>query len=327
MNELAIRNTEIIHSVDELLKLGATLVKSGLLPYTIKTPESAAAIVLMGRELNIGAMTALTMIQPIQGKPTVPPQLMLALARRTKEFEDLKITDDGQTCFVTVTRKGQSPLTTSFSMENAKAMKLDGKDNWLKQPETMRKWRAVAANLRLTFTDAVAGLYIPEEMGVEVDNDGVAVKDVIQGEIISGETQSKDAVQENELEQTTETKNLIPKEKVKLLHDKAAHRGYATAKVSLVEKGLVGVVNKGKSKFEELTMAEGRLLAGYLDAQKDVPEEQLKDVKLAAKACVVKCLAEGKEWGDVWEQLKPQEKQSAAETPENPNSQSAVNLV
>lgn len=179
-NELAVRNDEIFHSIEDLLRLGDTLVKSGLLPKSVNSPQSAVAIILMGRELGIGTMTSLTMIQVISGKPTVPPQLMLALARRTKELEDIKIEDDGNKCTVTIKRKGQSAISTSFSMENAKAMGLAGKDNWTKQPQTMRQWRALAANLRLTFTDAIANLYTPEEMGATVDPDTGKAIEVIE---------------------------------------------------------------------------------------------------------------------------------------------------
>ena len=178
--QLAVRQTnlEIVRSVDDLLRLGTILVKSGLLPTSVKTPEAAAAIILKGRELHIGAMEALSSINVIQGKPITSPQLMLALARRTGELEDIQIRDDGNTCTVIVKRKGQSPLTTTFSNDDAKRMNLLNKDNWQKQDKTMRQWRAMGANLRVTFGDATSGLYLYEEMGADVDEDG----NIIQGE-------------------------------------------------------------------------------------------------------------------------------------------------
>jgi hypothetical protein len=189
MDKDLVPTSEIIHSVDDLLRLGDTLIKSGLLPKSIGTKEAAAAIVLKGRELGIGAMEALSSINVILGKPTTSPQLMLALARRTKELEDASIHDDGNTCTVTIKRKGQSPVVTSFSMEDAKAMNLIGKDNWTKQPKVMRQWRAVAANLRLSFPDAISGLYTFEEMGAEVEvNDEGAMTITKMPEVVQGET-------------------------------------------------------------------------------------------------------------------------------------------
>jgi hypothetical protein len=144
------------------------LVKSGFLPVAVNTPEKAIAIIMKGKELGIGAMEALSSINVIQGKPSVSPQLMLGLARRTGELQDLKMeaTDKGAT--VTITRKGQSPYTTTFGIAEATAQGLINKDNYRKQPAVMFQWRALAGNLRVTFPDAISGLYTIDEMeGVE----------------------------------------------------------------------------------------------------------------------------------------------------------------
>lgn len=140
------------------------LVKSGFLPTAVNTPEKAIAIIMKGKELGIGAMEALSSINVILGKPSVSPQLMLALARRTCQLEDLKMeaTDKGAT--VTITRKGQSPYTTTFGIKEATDLQLIGKDNYKKQPAIMFQWRALASNLRITFPDAISGLYLIEEM-------------------------------------------------------------------------------------------------------------------------------------------------------------------
>lgn len=140
------------------------LVKSGFLPMAINTPEKALAIMQKGKELGIPPMEAMSSINIIQGKPSVSPQLMLAIARRTGQLEDLqmKVTDKGAT--VIVKRKGQSPHETSFGIKEATDLQLIGKDNYKKQPGVMFQWRALAQNLRITFPDAIAGLYLIEEM-------------------------------------------------------------------------------------------------------------------------------------------------------------------
>lgn len=149
----------------------ATLVQTGFLPAAIKTPEQAVAIIMTGRELGIPTMAALRSIDVIQGKPSVSPQLMLALIRRSGQLEDMKLETgaDGATC--TLKRKGNSPYTVTFGPKEAKALGLDGKDNYKKQAATMYQWRAVAACARAVFPDVILGLYTPEEMGAEVDSD------------------------------------------------------------------------------------------------------------------------------------------------------------
>lgn len=140
------------------------LVKSGFLPVAVNTPEKAIAIMQKGKELGIGAMEALSSINVIQGKPSVSPQLMLALARRTGELEDLKMETNEKGSTVTVKRKGQSAFTCTFGVKEATDLGLMAKDNYKKQAGTMFQWRALAANLRITFPDAISGLYLVEEM-------------------------------------------------------------------------------------------------------------------------------------------------------------------
>lgn len=151
----------------------SVFVQSGFLPYSIKSPEQALTIIAMGRALGIQPIVALNQINVIQGKPTIAPQLMLALIRKSGELQDMKVEDDGATCTVTMTRKGESAHIETFSMEDAKSMQLAGKDNWQKQPKTMRKWRCIAAACRIVFPDVIWGMYTPEEMN----------PDLIEGEI------------------------------------------------------------------------------------------------------------------------------------------------
>lgn len=140
------------------------LVKSGFLPTAVNTPEKAIAIIMKGQELGIGSMEALSSINVIQGKPSVSPQLMLALARRTGELEDLKMEANDKGATVMIKRKGQSAYTTKFGIAEATSLGLLGKDNYKKQPATMFQWRALAGNLRVTFPDAISGLYTVDEM-------------------------------------------------------------------------------------------------------------------------------------------------------------------
>jgi len=61
----------------------------------------------------------------------------------------MEATDKGAT--VTITRKGQSPYTTTFGIKEATDLQLIGKDNYKKQAAIMFQWRALASNLRITF--------------------------------------------------------------------------------------------------------------------------------------------------------------------------------
>lgn len=143
------------------------LIKTGFLPVSIKTPEQAAAIILQGRELGIPAMAALGTINVIQQKPTISPQLMLALINRSGQLENIEITLNGESVTCTMKRKGRTAHTEVFGKVQAADMGLSGKDNYKKQAATMYRWRAVAACARTVFPDVILGLYTPDEMGAE----------------------------------------------------------------------------------------------------------------------------------------------------------------
>lgn len=175
--QLAVReNTNLAPSEAEfgvMKEQSLMLLKSGFLPPSIKTPEQAIAIILTGRELGIGTMQALNNITVIQGKPTVSPQLMLALIQRSGQLENIviqnKFAPDGTINHVacTMKRKGMHEHTEIFGAAEANKMGLLGKDNYKKQAGTMFKWRAVAACARVTFPDVILGFYTPDEMGAE----------------------------------------------------------------------------------------------------------------------------------------------------------------
>lgn len=175
-NSLTLPKDSMLRTFGDLIQMSDMLVKSGMIPPTVKTKEAAAAIILKGRELGIPTMEAFSLINVISGKPTISPQGMIALARRTGQLQDITITDETDTAVVTVTRKGQTPFTTRFSARDAVAMGLANKDNWQKQPKVMRQWRAISANFRITFPDVIGGMYMPEELGADVNDEGEVIQ-------------------------------------------------------------------------------------------------------------------------------------------------------
>ena len=150
---------------EQLRERADLLIKSGFIPNSINTPEKAVTIILTGRELGLGFMESLRSINVIQGKPSLSAQLMVALCQRTGQLEDLKVEEKPGSCTVTVKRKGvPTPHTYSFNLDQAKSLGLLLKDNWQKQPATMLRWRAIAGNLRVTFADAICGIYTEDEV-------------------------------------------------------------------------------------------------------------------------------------------------------------------
>lgn len=223
----------------------ADLVSSGFLPLAVNTPEKVVAIMTLGRELNIPTWQAINNIVPIQGKPCVSPQLMLALIRKSRQLKSVKIESDEKSCSVTMLRKGEEfPHTEIFSVEDAQRMGLLFKDNWKKQPKTMLKWRAVAACARVVFSDVIMGLYSAEELDPNISVDS-------EGEIISVESKVVERAPETVRGRSEEPKNThenTPKKEVKKLPEKA-HQKQAE---KLPEKVIEKVIEKEPIKKEEI---------------------------------------------------------------------------
>jgi hypothetical protein len=184
MSQLAVMPRSDFDVIKEQAQI---LLESGFLPKAIDTVPKAVAIAMHGAELGIPIWTALNNINVIQGKPSASPQLMLALINRSGQLEDMSIDVNDDRAIVTMKRKGRTAHIEEFSMADARQMMtteyvngqrkqipLADKYNWKQMPQTMMKWRAVAACARVAFPDCILGLYTPEEMGadVSVDDEG-----------------------------------------------------------------------------------------------------------------------------------------------------------
>lgn len=145
----------------------AALSKSFILKPDLRgKPEAILSIVLMAKELNIPPMIALTSMHFIQGCATLPASIMLALANtRVKDLE-IKVEMDHKNKAVEVfgKRPGCSQYSSYWDMDRAKQMGLAGRDQYIKQPLTMLKWRAITDVLRVVCPEAIMGIYGFEEM-------------------------------------------------------------------------------------------------------------------------------------------------------------------
>jgi hypothetical protein len=88
-------------------------------------------------------------------------------------FEVSESTNDR--CVVLAARPGRPEHEFAFSMEDAKAAGLTGKDNWKKYPRAMLRSRAITEAARAVFPDAVLGTYDPDELGAVTNEAGEIV--------------------------------------------------------------------------------------------------------------------------------------------------------
>ena len=130
-------------------------------------PESILATIYLGRELGLGPMQSLQMIDIIQGRVALSSELQTAMIRKAghslmcDEMSDRIVTVTG------VRADNGDTMTVSFTAEMAHSAGLLGKDNWQNYPEAMLWARAVAMLGRMLFADvfAVTHVYQADELG------------------------------------------------------------------------------------------------------------------------------------------------------------------
>lgn len=153
---------------NQAVKLASTLAKSSIVPKHFQGKgEDVFAALVLGAELGFQPMQSLQAIVLIQGQCTLKAQTQLALVRSKCPSAIIEIKADEEKKIVTCTAKRDKEdfgFTSTWDMQKAKQMGLAGKDNWLKQPVTMLRWRCVSEALRMVFPDVLQGIYATEEL-------------------------------------------------------------------------------------------------------------------------------------------------------------------
>lgn len=172
MNDIAIKENQnkslMPQTFEERYKMASVLAKSGLIPNGLNTPEKVCVALQWGLELGLSPMVAVNNIAVVNGKPTLSADIMHAICRHNPEYGGLEwIEQSDKVAELRLTRisGGVKEVTIGrYSIEDARNAGLLVKDNWKKYPVRMLKHRALSYALRDAFPDALAGIYMPEEM-------------------------------------------------------------------------------------------------------------------------------------------------------------------
>ena len=166
---------------DAELKGAAMLIKSGLTPKDIRTPEAALFCILAGRDLGLSPVQSLRSIRPIQGKIECSADLQLGLFHRAGgKSRWLKLDDKGAELELSASWL-TAPHVAKFGVEEAKRAELMSNANYRKYPAPMFRSRAITAGLKDIGFLPGAGIYAPGELG------GGVVVDQGSGEVLPGE--------------------------------------------------------------------------------------------------------------------------------------------
>jgi len=177
---------------DQLQRAAIALQESG---YFRDVTSKAQAIVkvMAGAELGLPPFASMTGIHIIQGKPVLGANVIATLVKNDPRY-DYKVTTDpaDQNTEMLLEWFEPGPMKTwqsvgvaGYTMDEAKAAGLTGKDNWKKYPSDMLFARAISRGAR-RFAPGIFGgspIYTPDELGADVDEDGNTIVDSVMVEV------------------------------------------------------------------------------------------------------------------------------------------------
>ena len=119
----------------------------------------------LGKAIGIAPAQALYEIYVVNGRPSPSANLMAALVRRAGH--KIRIEGNADRCTATLIRSDDPdyPFTATWTMQQANAAKLTGKDTWKQYPAAMLRARAISEVVRMGASECVLGMdYSAEEM-------------------------------------------------------------------------------------------------------------------------------------------------------------------
>jgi hypothetical protein len=177
-------------AVPDKIRYAQALAESGLLPAQYRRqPANLLYAIEYAEMLGAHPLTAVTGIFVIDGKPSASAALISALVRRAGH--KLRVTGDAKSATAQIIRADDPDFTfeVTFTMDDAKAAKLAGKSVWQQYPASMLKARAITQVARDACEDALSGLhYTAEELGAEVDEEGVPTHAQLVKDLTTSET-------------------------------------------------------------------------------------------------------------------------------------------
>lgn len=165
-------------SMPDKVAYAQELANSGLLPASYrKQPANILYSIEYGEMLGLAPLAAITGVHVIEGKPTASSALISALVRRAGHR--LRVSGDDKRAVAEIVRSDDPDFTfrSEWTMERARTADLTKKGVWKSYPAAMLKARAITEVARDACEEALLGMhYTPEELGAEVDEDGVPVR-------------------------------------------------------------------------------------------------------------------------------------------------------
>ncbi len=161
-----------LRSMEDLYRFGQAVVKSGLAPRGMESPEKVLIAIQTGMEAGLTPMRALSSVVVIGGAPSWKGDAARALVEHSGELKpgthvQAGVRGEGEQMigWCRSWRRDAAELEeTTFSVADAKRAALWGKQGpWTQYPKRMLQYRALGFHLRDHFSHVLLGLRIAEE--------------------------------------------------------------------------------------------------------------------------------------------------------------------
>lgn len=151
---------------EQALTFSQYLADSDMVPKDFKSkPANCLVAMQWGMELGLKPLQAMQNIAVINGRPSLWGDAVIALVRASSTCEYVLETQTDQIATCKVKRRGEPEQERTFSMADAQAAGLKGKQGpWSQYPKRMMQMRARAFALRDVFPDVLKGLPVAEEL-------------------------------------------------------------------------------------------------------------------------------------------------------------------
>lgn len=161
--------TTMMPTTEELTaleRLAERLFKGKAFPDTVRSVDTAFAILLKGWELGMPAMAAAAGIAIVSGKVSLGADATAGACLRHRDiclyFSLVEST--GEVARYETRRAGApAPVVLAYTIAQAKTAGLTGSSTWQKHAPAMLRARCAAALARAVYPDLVAGCYDPDE--------------------------------------------------------------------------------------------------------------------------------------------------------------------
>jgi len=147
--------------VADIEKMALAIAKSKM--FGMKTPEEAFALMLIAQAEGMHPAIAARDYHVIQGRPALKADAMLARFQTAGGSVNWKVYEDTQVTGLFTHPQGGS-LEVTWTLAQAKAIGIAGKDNWKNYPRAMLRARCISEGIRSVYPGCVVGVYTPEEV-------------------------------------------------------------------------------------------------------------------------------------------------------------------